>query len=86
MLHALGYYRPAEQPLARGDDAQLYTSEAVAAVDAFRAAEHLATSALGSPPGLVDAETVERMWAALEKAGKAKGVREELLDVTAVRR
>jgi hypothetical protein len=69
----------------RLDGAALH-AEAVAAVDAFRAAEQLATPALGSPPGLVDAATVERLWAALERAGKAAQVRAQLLDLTAVRR
>ena len=52
----------------------------------FRASEQLATPALGSPAGLVDATTVERLWAALERAGKAQAVRTQLLDLTAVRR
>jgi hypothetical protein len=34
----------------------------------------------------VDEETVERLWAALERVGKAGAVREQLLDLTAVRR
>jgi len=86
MLNALGYFRANETPLARGDDAWLYTPEAVAAVDAFRAAEKLSLPAVGSPRGLVDAESVERLWAALERAGKADAVRKSLLDATAVRR
>ena len=86
MLNALGYYRPAETPLVRARDATLYTPEAVAAVDAFRSAEKLSLPAVGSPPGLVDAETVSRLWAALERAGKADAVRQSLLDATAVRR
>jgi uncharacterized Ntn-hydrolase superfamily protein len=86
MLHALGLYRPNERPLARGDDAPLYTADAVAAVDAFRAAEGLAGPGLGAPAGLVDEETVARLWAALERAGKAREVREQLLESTAVRR
>jgi uncharacterized Ntn-hydrolase superfamily protein len=86
MLHALGHFRPGTPALGRDSTAQLYTPEAVAAVDAFRAAERLATPALGSPPGLVDAATVERLWAALERAGKAAQVRAQLLDLTAVRR
>jgi uncharacterized Ntn-hydrolase superfamily protein len=86
MLNALGYYRSNETPLVRGRDATLYTPEAVAAVDAFRAAERLSLPAVGSPPGLVDDETVARMWAALERAGKADAVRRSLLDATAVRR
>lgn len=86
MLHALGLYRPGEATLARGDDANTYTAEAVAAVDAFRAAERLSGPAAGSPAGLVDAQVVERLWAALARAGKADAVRRQLLDATAVRR
>jgi uncharacterized Ntn-hydrolase superfamily protein len=86
MLHALGHFRAAEPQLARGDDAMLYTAETVGAVDAFRATEGLAGPNAGSPAGLVDDETVARLWAALERAGKAAAVRERLLDVTAVRR
>ena len=42
MLHALGYYRPGSPALERDTDWALYTPEAVAAVNAFRAAEKLA--------------------------------------------
>lgn len=86
MLHALGYYQPEKASLDRGADAFLYTAEAVAAVDRFRADEGLSTPTSGSPPGLVDAETVARLWAALERAGKADEIRRALLDDTAVRR
>ena len=87
MLHALGFFRaPASAPLARDSLALAYTPEIVAAVDAFRASEKLAGPALGSPSGLVDRETVARLWAALERAGKAESVRRELLDVVSVRR
>ena len=86
MLNALGYYRPGETPLVRARDANIYTTEAIAAVDAFRAAEKLSLPALGSPPGLVDEDTVARLWAALERVGKAGEVRGGLLDATAVRR
>ncbi len=86
MLHALGLYRADEVTLARGDDANSYTAEAVAAVDAFRASEKLSVPRDGSPAGLVDGDTVARLWAALERAGKARAVRELLLESTAVRR
>ena len=87
MLHALGFYRPsAPRPLVRDSVATDYSTEAIAAVDAFRASEQLAGPRLGSPAGLVDRETVERLWAALARAGKADSVRRELMDVTAVRR
>jgi uncharacterized Ntn-hydrolase superfamily protein len=87
ILNALGHFRASEKELRRDvPDALVYTPEAVAAVDAFRVAEKLSVSALGSPPGLVDEDTVRRMWAALERAGKAEGVRRALLETTAVRR
>ena len=86
MLHALGHFRPGTTELARDADWALYTPEAVAAVNAFRASEKLAGPSSGVPAGLVDDETVARLWAALERAGKARAVRERLLDATAVLR
>jgi uncharacterized Ntn-hydrolase superfamily protein len=87
MLHALGFYRAAATgALVRDSSASEYTTEAIAAVDAFRASVGLAGPALGSPSGLVDRETVERLWAALTRQGKAEAVRKELLDVVSVRR
>ena len=86
MLHALGHFRPGTLAPAQDSTANLYTAEAVAAVDAFRAAERLAGPSLGSPPGLVDGETVERLWAALDRAGKSAALRARFLDLTAVRR
>ncbi|MGQ0641735.1 MAG: DUF1028 domain-containing protein [Gemmatimonadaceae bacterium] len=84
MLHALGHYRATEPELQRGNDAMIYTADAVAAIDAFRTANGM--SAGGSPRGLVDAELVKAMWGALEKSGKAAKVRSLLLEPTAVRR
>lgn len=85
MLHALGYFRANEPSIdARAPGANGYTPDIVAAVDSFRVAERIGGG--GSPSGLVDAETVMRLWAALERAGKARAVREQLLDATAVRR
>lgn len=86
ILHALGHFRPGTDSLVPDRDANRYTQEVVTAVDAFRSAERLSTPAVGSPPGLVDRETVERLWAALERAGKAADVRRRLKEVTAVRR
>jgi uncharacterized Ntn-hydrolase superfamily protein len=87
MLHALGLYLPAlGGPLVRDSTSNDYTAETVAAVDAFRASEKLAGPKLGSPSGLVDRETVARLWMALARVGKAEEVRRELLDATAVRR
>ena len=85
MLHALGYFRANEPAIdARGPAANAYTPDIVAAVDSFRVVEKIGGAA--SPSGLVDAETVTRLWAALERAGKARAVREQLLEATAVRR
>jgi uncharacterized Ntn-hydrolase superfamily protein len=86
MLYELGYFRADQQEPERDRDSFLYTQEAIDAVDAFREAEGLSTPAIGSPPGLVDPETVERLWAALEREGKAEVVRERIKELTAVRR
>ena len=87
ILNALGFYKRGEQVPARGPEANLFTAETVAAVDAFRASEKMGTPAVGgSPAGLVDAETVVRLWSALERAGKAATVRQQLLDITMIRR
>jgi hypothetical protein len=86
MLHALGRFHAGEPQLVRDADALVYTPEAIAAVDAFRSAEGLAGPESGSPPGLVDDETVQRLWRALERAGKAAQVRQLLLESTAIRR
>jgi uncharacterized Ntn-hydrolase superfamily protein len=87
MLHALGFYRAGDASIeTRGRDANVYTNDVVAAVDAFRAIEKLGGPSVGSPSGLVDEETVAHLWAALERAGKATAVRQQLLEITQVRR
>lgn len=86
MLHVLGYYRPDETELERRDDFLRYTPEAVEAVDRFRADEGLSTPRIGTPPGWVDRETVERLWAALERRGQARAVRDRIRDLTTIRR
>ena len=86
ILNALGYFKPNEELKRDAADALIYTNDAVAAVDAFRAAEKLSVPSLGSPAGLVDDDTVARLWAALARAGKADAVRRSLLETTAVRR
>ncbi len=87
MLQSLGFYKSGEAPLdSRAPGANVFTAEVVTAVDAFRASEKLGGPAVGSPSGLVDPETVAHLWAALERAGKAQSVRQQLLDITQVRR
>lgn len=87
LMHALGYYRAEQAELEQTDGWRFYDAEIVDAVDAFRRDQGLTTSDFGgSPPGLVDADTVERMWTAAESAGKAVALREMIRDLTAVRR
>jgi uncharacterized Ntn-hydrolase superfamily protein len=86
MLHALGSYRATDSLDARAPGANVYTPDVMTAVDAFRAAEKLGGPGVGSPSGLVDDETVSHLWAALERAGKVREVRAQLLEITAVRR
>lgn len=87
MLNALGLYRNGTTIETWGAGAGDFTLEVVAAVDAFREGEKLGTPGSGgSPAGLVDTETVERLWAALGRAGKAGAVRTQILDLVAVRR
>jgi uncharacterized Ntn-hydrolase superfamily protein len=85
MLHALGYFAAGQPvPDSRAQGANTYGPDVIAAVDSFRVVEKLAYG--GAPAGLVDGETVARLWAVLERAGKASAVRTSLLDATAVRR
>lgn len=85
-LHALGYFRPEVQELEIDRDSRLYTAEAVDAVDRFRADQDLSTPEVGSPPGLVDEATVDRLWEELEARGLAEDVRGRFLELTQVRR
>ncbi len=81
MLNALGYFRPG-QPSTAWSDPNVYTQEAVDAVDRFRRDQGWQTTV----PGYVDAQTVERLWERLEEAGRAEAVRRQLLEVLRVRR
>lgn len=86
ILHALGYFRPDAASVEDDPDARLYTAELVSAVDAFRAAEGLATAELGTPPGWVDAETVVLLWRRLDATDRAPAVRARIRELTAVTR
>lgn len=83
ILNALDIYKPGAQLDPRARDANVFDADIIAAVDSFRVAEKFGA---GGPRGYVDAEVVARLWAALERAGKAAAVRQQLLDATAVRR
>jgi uncharacterized Ntn-hydrolase superfamily protein len=82
MLHALGYYRPNEKEIATtGPGANVYTEEAVAALDAFRAAQEWGTTV----PGYVDARVIERLWARLKDKGLDGEIRRTLLALQRLR-
>jgi uncharacterized Ntn-hydrolase superfamily protein len=76
MLHALGFYRPKEKEIAlTGPGANVYTEEAVLALDAFRIAEEWGTTV----PGHVDARVIARLWQRLEEKGLADEIRRKAL-------
>ncbi|MDE0074444.1 MAG: DUF1028 domain-containing protein [Gammaproteobacteria bacterium] len=83
MLHELGYYRPeADDVSPQDDDWNVYTQDAVDAVDRYRAEQGWRTTV----PGYVDAATIEQLWSDLEEAGTAEEVRQRLLEVQRIRR
>ena len=83
MLHELGYFRPDADGVSPGDeDSNVYTQEAVDAVDAYRAEQGWRTTV----PGYVDAATIAQLWNDLEEAGSAEEVRRRLLEVQRIRR
>ncbi|MBA2355265.1 MAG: DUF1028 domain-containing protein [Acidobacteria bacterium] len=62
MLHALGYWRPGLAVFPQDFTAiGTYDDEAIAAVEAFRAAQGIAYQ--GNPPGLVDARLIDALRA-----------------------
>jgi uncharacterized Ntn-hydrolase superfamily protein len=82
MLHALGYYRPTEKEIATtGPGANVYTEEAVRALDAFRAAQEWGTTV----PGYVDARVIERLWTRLRDQGLDGEIRRQLLALQRLR-
>lgn len=82
MLHALGLYRAGEKDIdVRSPQANLYTQDAVEAVDKFRSSQGWQTTV----PGYVDARTIERLWTRLEEAGGADAIRRRMLELQRVR-
>jgi uncharacterized Ntn-hydrolase superfamily protein len=86
ILHVLGYYRSEEAALPRDDEFLRFTPQLAEAVDRFREAEGLSTPAVGSPPGWVDQEMVDRLWTAVEAQGSGLEVREAIRELTQIRR
>ena len=85
ILHALGYLA-GEVPELGSSASRRYDVATVEAVDRFRADQGLTTQSSGTPAGLVDAQTVDALWTALDEIGAADEVRSRLLDATGVRR
>jgi uncharacterized Ntn-hydrolase superfamily protein len=82
MLHALGHLgSKATEFDVRAPGANVYTQEAVAAVDKFKAAEGWQTTV----PGFVDARVIAQLWRRLEQAGRADEIRKRMLDLLRVR-
>ena len=82
MLHALGFYRVGEKEIdARSPQANIYTQDAVEAVDKFRSAQGWQTTV----PGYVDARTIAQLWKRLEEIGRADTIRRRLLELQRVR-
>lgn len=82
MLHALGYFGSKENEFdPRAAQVNVYTQEAVDAVDKFRAAQGWQTTV----PGFVDARTIAQLWRRLEEAGRADEIRKRMLDLLRVR-
>jgi uncharacterized Ntn-hydrolase superfamily protein len=85
LLESLGYLA-APAATADVEETAAYTEEIAAAVDAFRKTEGLSTPESGSPSGLLDRDTVARLWMRIEASGKAASVRERIRELTAVTR
>jgi uncharacterized Ntn-hydrolase superfamily protein len=82
MLHALGFYRPAEKQVDLASaDANVYTEEAVKALDAFRAAQEWGTTV----PGFVDRRVIDRLWQRLREKGLDGEIRRKLLTIQRIR-
>jgi uncharacterized Ntn-hydrolase superfamily protein len=82
MLHALGYYRPNEKEIAMtGPGANVYTEEAVIALDKFRSDQEWGTTV----PGYVDQRVIDRLWQRLREKGLEDGIRRTLLGMYRIR-
>jgi uncharacterized Ntn-hydrolase superfamily protein len=86
LLHALGHYRDSDDELEGNHESAVFTPSLAESVDDFRAARGLSTPEVGSPSGWVDDELVEHLWAAVEEAGLTLELREQLRELTRIRR
>jgi uncharacterized Ntn-hydrolase superfamily protein len=82
MLHALGYYRPDLKALpTTGAGADVYTEDAVAALDRFRRDQEWGTTV----PGHVDRRVIDRLWKRLEEKGQADAIRRIVVGLSRIR-
>ena len=83
ILHALGYFDPGAPAIsAEAPGANVYGPDAMEAVDRFRRDQGWQTAV----SGFVDSRTIDRLWAELERLGRAEEVRTALLELSDVRR
>ncbi|MDX1495068.1 MAG: DUF1028 domain-containing protein [Longimicrobiales bacterium] len=83
MLHALGYFQRGEPELdLEAPEVEIYGTDAMEAVDRFRADQGWATAVTG----YVDQRTVDRLWDRLEEEGRADEIRRRVLEIARVRR
>ncbi len=86
LLHALGFYRSDEAELPAVNELRRYDAALAEAVDRYREDRGLSTPRVGTPPGWVDEEMVERLWADVEAAGLTRQMRDRIRDLTGIRR
>jgi len=86
LLHAIGYYRPEADGVPLDATSQTYTEDAVNAVHRFRVDQGLWTPRGDVARGLVDQQTLARLWQSVEEAGKTLEIRKVIRDAILVRR
>ncbi len=86
LLHAIGYYRPEAGGVPLDATSQTYTEDAVNAVHRFRVDQGLWTPRGDVARGLVDQQTLARLWQSVEEAGKTLEIRKVIRDAILVRR
>jgi uncharacterized Ntn-hydrolase superfamily protein len=86
LLHAIGYYRPEADGIPLDATSQTYTEDAVNAVHRFRVDQGLWTPRGDVARGLVDQQTLARLWQSVEEAGKTLEIRKVIRDAILVRR
>ncbi len=86
LLHAIGYYRPEADGIPLDATSQTYTEDAVNAVHRFRVDQGLWTPRGDVARGLVDQQTLARLWQSVEEAGKTLEIRKVIRDAIMVRR